>query len=171
MTWKEKVIQTLKKAKDKVVEIDLDKKTITYNKIINPRRIKVFTGDEEIVRAYLINHLVNELDYSPELIDIEVEYEIGRPSVKKARIDVIVRDRKGEVFFFIEVKAPDKWEADKEFIEGQLFKLAKMQGDSKYLVYYTVDFKGSELLDQAIIVDYKALLIIYRQCFLVAHFF
>jgi hypothetical protein len=32
MTWKEKVLQTLKKAKDKVVEIDLDKKTITYNK-------------------------------------------------------------------------------------------------------------------------------------------
>jgi hypothetical protein len=31
MTWKEKVIQTLKKAKDKVVEIDLDNKTITYN--------------------------------------------------------------------------------------------------------------------------------------------
>jgi|ERR1035437_610296 type I restriction enzyme M protein len=155
MTWKEKVIQTLKKAKDKVVEIDLDKKTITYNKIINPRRIKVFTGDEEIVRAYLINHLVNELDYSPELIDIEVEYEIGRPSVKKARIDVIVRDRKGEVFFFIEVKAPDKWEADKGFIEGQLFKLAKMQGDSKYLVYYTTDFKGGELLDQTIIIDYK----------------
>jgi len=155
MTWKEKVLQTLKKAKDKVVEIDLDKKTITYNKVNNPRGVKVITGDEEIVRAYIVNHLVNELDYSPELIDIEVEYEIGRPSVKKARIDVIVRDRKGEVFFFIEVKAPDKWEADKGFIEGQLFKLAKMQSDSKYLIYYTVDFKGGELSDQAIIVDYK----------------
>ena len=155
MTWKEKIIKTLKNAKAKVVEIDFDKKTITYNKINNPRGIKVITGDEEIVRAYLVNHLVNELDYSPELIDIEVEYDIGRPSVKKARIDVIVRDRKGEVFFFIEVKAPDKWEADKGFIEGQLFKLAKMQGDSKYLVYYTTDFKGGELLDQAIIIDYK----------------
>ena len=72
MTWKEKIIQTLKKAKDKVVEIDLDKKTIVYNKINNPRGIKVITGDEEIVRAYLVNHLVNELDYSTELIDIEV---------------------------------------------------------------------------------------------------
>ncbi|GFE62434.1 N-6 DNA methylase [Geobacter sp. AOG2] len=155
MTWKDKVLKSIKKSKDKVVEIDLDKKLITYNKINNPRGIKVIAGDEEIVRAYLVNHLVNELDYSPELIDIEVEYEIGRPSVKKARIDVLVRDRKGEVFFFIEVKAPDKWEADKEFIEGQLFKLAKMQGDSKYLVYYTTDFKGGELLDQAIIIDYK----------------
>lgn len=154
MTWKEKVIQTLKKAKDKVVDIDLDKKIITYNKIHNSRGIKFIAGDEEIVRAFLINHLVNELDYSPDLIDIEVEYEIGRPSVKKARVDVLVRDSKGEVFFFVEVKAPDKWEADKEFIEGQLFKLAKMQADSKYLVYYTLDFKGGELLDQAIIVDY-----------------
>ena len=155
MTRKEKILQTLKNAKDRVVEIDIDKSTITYNKINNPRGIKVITGDEEIVRAYLVNHLVNELDYSPELIDIEVEYEIGRPSVKKARIDVLVRDRKGKVFFFIEVKAPDKWEADKEFIEGQLFKLAKMQSESKYLVYYTVDFKGDELLDQAIIIDHK----------------
>jgi type I restriction enzyme M protein len=155
MTWKEKVLQTLNKAKDKVVVIDVDKKTITYSKINNPRGIKVITGDEEIVRAYLVNHLVNELDYSPELIDIEVEYEIGRPSVKKARIDVLVRDRKGEVFFFIEAKVPYKWEGDKEFIEGQLFKLAKMQVDSKYLVYYTVDFKGNELSDQALIIDYK----------------
>jgi type I restriction enzyme M protein len=155
MNWQEKVIQILNKSKDKVVEIDLDKKTITYKKINNPRGIKAITGDEEIVRAYLINYLVNVLDYNPELIDIEVEYEIGRPSVKKARIDVLVRDRKGEVFFFIEVKAPDKWEADKEFIEGQLFKLAKMQAESKYLVYYTLDFKSNEIFDQAIIIDYQ----------------
>ena len=155
MNWKEKVIQTLKKAKDKVVEIDLENKTITYFKIANRRGVKFIAGDEEIVRAYLVNHLVNELDYSPELIEIEVEYEIGRPSIKKARIDILVRDRKGEVFFFIEVKAPDKWEADKEFIEGQLFKLSKMEPKSNYLVYYTVDFKGNELTDLAIIIDYK----------------
>lgn len=155
MDWKEKVLQKIRSAKDKVVEIDLDKKIVTYSKIANPRNVKFITGDEEFVRAYLINHLVNELDYSPELIEIELEYEMGRPSVKKARIDVIVRDRRGEVFFFIEAKSPDKWESDKEFIEGQLFKLSKMQDDSKYLVYYTVDFKGNELSDQAIIIDYS----------------
>lgn len=39
MTWKEKILQTLKKATDKIVEIDLDKKTITYNKVNNKRGI------------------------------------------------------------------------------------------------------------------------------------
>ncbi|MBI2966467.1 MAG: restriction endonuclease subunit M [Bacteroidetes bacterium] len=154
MNWKEKALQTIRKAKDKVVEIDLEKKSITYFKINNPRGIKVIAGDEEIVRAYLVNHLVNELDYDPGLIEIEKEYDMGRPSVKKARIDVLLKDRKGEVFFFMEVKAPDRWESDKEFIEGQLFKLVKQQSESNYLVYYTIDFKGNELSDQALIIDY-----------------
>lgn len=152
--WKEKIVQILKTAKDKVVEIDLDNKTVTYNKINNPRGIKIITGDEEIVRAYLVNRLVNELDYSPELIDIEVEYDMGRPSVKKARIDILVRERSGNAFYFIEVKSPDKWESDKEFIEGQLFKLVKQQDESKYLVYYTIDDRGTGLSDQAIVIDY-----------------
>jgi len=155
MNWQDKVIQTIKKSKDKVVEIDPEKKSVIYNKINNPRNIKVITGDEELVRAYLINHLVNDLDYSPELIDIEVEYDIGRPAVKKARIDILIKDSKNKVFFFIEVKAPTKWENDKQFIEGQLFKLAKMQPESKYLVYYTLNFKSEELVDQALIIDYS----------------
>jgi type I restriction enzyme M protein len=35
---------------------------------------------------------VNELDYLPEHIELEKEYDIGRPKVNKPRIDVIVRD-------------------------------------------------------------------------------
>ena len=99
--------------------------------------------------------MVNELDYSPELIEIEREYNAGRPIVNKPRIDVLVKNNKGEVFFFIEAKAPDKWEKDKVFIKGQLFELSKLQPDSQYLVHYTVDFKGNELSDQALIIDRK----------------
>jgi len=153
MIWKEKVLQIIQKSKDKVVEIDYEKKTIIYKKIHNPRGIKVIAGDEELVRAYLINHLVNELDYNPDLIEIEKEYNAGRPIVNKPRIDILVKDNKGEVFFFIEVKAPDKWEADKQFIKGQLFELSKLQPDTKYLVHYTTDFKGNEIRDQAIIIN------------------
>jgi type I restriction enzyme M protein len=154
MTWKEKVIQKIRSAKDKVVDIDPDKKVITYSKINNPRGIKVLTGDEEYVRAYLVNHLVNELDYSPELIEIEKEYQAGRPIANKPRIDILVKKNNGDIFFYIEVKAPDKWEGDKEFIEGQLFKLSKLSPEPvSFLVYYTIDFKGNELRDQAIIID------------------
>src|SRR5580658_1410320 len=153
MNWKEKVVQELDKAKDKVVELDLTKKTVTYHKISNPRGIKAIRGDEEIVRAYLVNHLVNVLDYRPELIEIEKEYNAGRPIVNKPRIDVLVKNPKGEVFFFIEAKAPEKWEKDKVYIKGQLFELSKSQADSHYLVHYTVDFKGGELSDQALIID------------------
>lgn len=154
MNWQEKIIKTINSAIDKVVEIDYEKKTIIYNKINNPRGIKIITGDEEIVRAYLVNHLVNELDYDPELISIEVEYSAGRPIITKPRIDILVKNNRGDVFFFIEVKTPDKWEKDKEYIKGQLFDLSKFQPECKYLVYYTIDVKGSQINDQAIIIDH-----------------
>ena len=45
--------------------------------------------------------LVNELGYEPENIDIEKQYDIGRPKVNKPRIDIIVRDKKGNAFLYM----------------------------------------------------------------------
>ena len=79
---------------------------------------------EELVRAYLITKLVNELGYKPERIEIEREYDIGRPKVNKPRIDIIVRDKDGNAFMFIECKKPESYEEElDEAIEKQLFNL------------------------------------------------
>ena len=117
----------LDKQKIKVVETyDFDNKKVKYSDKITGWKIDKFRGDEEIVRAYILAKLVNELGYQPENIELEKQYDIGRPKVNKPRIDIIVRDDKGNAFLYIELKSPQDYEKDKdEVIEKQLFNLAR----------------------------------------------
>jgi type I restriction enzyme M protein len=150
----------LDKQKVKVVEIyDFNNKKVKYSDKITGWKIDKFKGDEEIVRAYILAKLVNELGYKPENIELEKKYDIGRPKVNKPRIDIIVRDDKGNAFLYIELKSPQDYEKDKdEVIEKQLFNLASQeQGQGKnvkYLVLYTVEVVESEIKDKAILIDY-----------------
>jgi len=152
----------LDKQKYKVVEhFDLSGKRIKYSyKIIQHRKITTISGDEEIVRAYVVAKLVNELGYKPENIELEKEYDIGRPKANKPRIDIIVRDDKGDAYLYIELKSPQDYEKDKdEVIEKQLFNLAsqeKGQGKNvKYLVLYTFELIESKIKDKCILIDYE----------------
>jgi len=160
--WKELIEQNLHKQKNSVAKINTDKATVQYSEKIKLNRVlKSLTGDEEIVRAFLIDRLVNELDYKPENIEIEKEYSVKAGHGKLSpRIDILVKDEKGNPFFFIEAKAPDKFEKDKSEIEGQLFSLAQAEEKDfktkvKYLVYYTADLQEEGFLDKAIIIDFE----------------
>jgi len=147
--------------KIKVVETyDFDNKKVKYSEKIKGWKIDKFKGNEEIVRAYILAKLVNELGYKPENIEIEKEYDIGRPKVNKPRIDIIVRDSKGAAFLYIELKSPEDYEKDKdEVIEKQLFNLAsqeKGQGiNVKYLVLYSFEIVEKEIKDRCILIDYE----------------
>ena len=160
--WKELIEQNLLKQKTNVAEINVEKATVRYTEKIKQNRVlKSLTGDEEIVRAFLIDRLVNELDYKPDNIEIEKEYSVKAGHGKLSpRIDIVVKDEKGNPFFFIEAKAPDKFEKDKSEIEGQLFSLAQAEEKDfktkvKYLVYYTADLQEEGILDKAIIIDFE----------------
>ena len=160
--WQRIVEAKLEQQKHKVAEISLENETVNYSeKIKHNRNLKALTGDEEIVRAFLIDRLVNELDYKPEYLETEKEYTIkGGHSKINPRVDVLVKDDKGNPFFFIEVKAPNKFEEDKDEIEGQLFALAQAEERDfktkvKYLVYYTVELIDDEIVDRAIIIDFE----------------
>lgn len=160
--WKELIEQNLQKQKNSVAKINIDKATVQYSEKIKLNRVlKSLTGDEEIVRAFLVDRLVNELDYKPENIEIEKEYSVKAGHGKLSpRIDLLIKDEKGNPFFFIEAKAPDKYEKDKEEIEGQLFSLAQAEEKDyktkvKYLVYYTADLQEEGILDKAIIIDFE----------------
>jgi type I restriction enzyme M protein len=82
---------------------------LSYDKIIQCRIINEITGDEEMSRAFILTKLVNELGYPADRIEIEREYTAGRPHTITSRIDIIVRDSKGDAFLFIEVKSPDEY--------------------------------------------------------------
>lgn len=160
--WKEIIEKKLVAQNNKIAEINIEKEMVTYSeKIKHNRNLKSLTGDEEVVRAFLLDRLVNELDYKPENIETEKEYTIkGGHSKINPRIDVIVKDELGNPFFFIEVKAPNKYEQDKSEIEGQLFALAQAEERDfktkvKYLVYYTTEISDEEVVDRAIIIDFE----------------
>lgn len=142
-----------------VSHIDLEKKKIGYQGIVQGRAITEITGDEEMVRAYILTRLVNELGYLPEKIEIEHEYTAGRPHTITSRIDVIVRDNKGDAFLFIELKSPSDYPViDKDsVIEEQLFKLSAMEQAeghaARYLVLLTVSESVNKLMDECIIID------------------
>lgn len=160
--WKLQIEEQLNKQKNSVAKINIDKATVQYSEKIKQNRVlKSLTGDEEVVRAFLIDRLVNELDYKPENIEIEKEYSVKAGHGKLLpRIDILVKDDKGNPFFFIEAKASDKFEKGKEEIEGQLFSLAQAEEKDyktkvKYLVYYTADQQDESILDKAIIIDFE----------------
>jgi type I restriction enzyme M protein len=151
----------LDKQKIKVVETyDFDNKKVKYSDKIKGWKIDKFKGEEEIVRAYILAKLVNELGYKPENIEIEKQYgNVGTPKVIKPRIDIIVRDDSGNAFLYIELKSPQEYEKDKDkIIEAQLFNLAaieKGQGvDVKYLTLYTFEIVGNKVKDKTILIDY-----------------
>ena len=65
-------------------------------------------------------------------------------------------DKQGGAFFFIECKAPEKYENDRDYLEGQVFKLAKQEESRpKHGVYYTTRLESNQVLDRALIIDLK----------------
>lgn len=159
--WKEIIEHKLELQKNNIASVNLEKETVIYSeKIKHNRSLKTLTGDEEVVRAFLIDRLVNELHYKPENLETEREYTIkGGHSKINPRVDVLVKDEKGNPFFFIEAKAPNKFEADKTEIEGQLFSLAQTEERDfktkvRYLVYYTAEMPEVDVVDRAIIIDF-----------------
>jgi len=121
-------------------------------------------GDEEWVRAFLIVRLVKELGYNSKekIIELEKTYSIGRPSRKSARVDILVnyppdwpdQDKRNSVFLFIECKAPEKFESDKDYLKGQLFNLSKQESPlPEFGVYYTSSFDVEGVFDKCLIVN------------------
>jgi len=151
-------IKALDKNNEVIVKLSLERNFISYSdKIIQHRGAVTKLTDEELVKAFLITKLICELKYPIDSIEKEKAYIIGRPKKSEGIIDILVKDKqnKKRTFLFIEVKTPDTYEADKKFIDGQLFKLAKQEIGVRYLTYYTAEIKGNEVQDKALIIDHQ----------------
>lgn len=144
-----------------VENFDLTKRAIKYSTLIKGKKINEIKGDEEITRACILTKLTNEYGYALEDIELEHEYTAGRPHTNTSIIDVIVRDKKGDAFLFMELKSPDAYtnEDKDKIIEEQLFKVAAMEQAEghfvKYLVLYTISVLGNEIKDDCIIIDHE----------------
>lgn len=145
---------------DVISNLDLEEKKIEYNPFIKGADIHKITGEEELVRAYLLTRLINDLGYDPEKIELETKYSIGRPKPSSARVDVILRDNNGDAFLFIETKNRKDYEKDKDAaLENQLFNLAAQEEATgkkvKYLVLFTFELSRDSIKDNCMIIDYE----------------
>ena len=143
--------------KDKnIVDIDKYNKKIKYSsKLKIHREISKLTS-EEICRAYLVTNLVIFQNYEPEAIELEKGYEAGRPKTIKPRIDLILNEKDEDIFYFVEVKAFEKYESDKKYIDGQIFKLKDLEDKKvKNGLYYSVTFdeKNNQALQKMETID------------------
>ncbi len=142
-----------------VKRLDLNSNQISYQRILQGRIITEIKGDEEMVRAYILTRLANELGYPPEKIEIEHEYTAGRPHTITSRIDIVVRDGNGDAFLFMELKSPSEYSGmDKDsVINEQLFKLSAMEKaegrSTRYMVLYTINELNGKVSDECIIID------------------
>ena len=162
MNWKENIEQIVNSAKNKVVSLNIGKATINYtDKITKHEDPKIIAGEEEISRAFLVNRIINELDYKPENIEIEKRYEIslGRNTKsQRGENDLILRDNKGDVFYLIEAKSPKEYDNGMKTIIGQLFGIAREEARKCkvcYLCYYTTEFADGQTRDKVIIIDFQ----------------
>ena len=113
--------------------------TISYPAVPSDR-IVASDSSEEHSRAFIVAHLVKTLGYSPSALKVEerIRARVGRRATDKW-CDLTVRDNAGRVHYFMEVKSPEQWHAEKSAaVEGQLFGLAAFcKPRPAYLVYAT----------------------------------
>ena len=89
-------IQTyIRTKKIKAVEkIDITKGKVNYSDKIKSTKNIEELKDEELVRAYLLTRLSNELGYPVELMEMEHIYSAGRPHTNTSMIDMIRKFKK-----------------------------------------------------------------------------
>lgn len=132
---------------------------VRFSPVIKQHRLETNLTGEKYAEAYFIIKLVYELGYDAEHLELQKEYEIGRPKLNKPRNDIILNRQDGTPFFFIEVKDPDEFEDEADVaIEYQLFALANQERERglKYLVYCTVDEEQGALAPRMRIIDFEA---------------
>lgn len=144
-----------------VKSMDLVKRSIQYSELLKGKKINEIKGDEEITRACILSRLVNLYGYDLERIELEHEYQAGRPHTNTSIIDLVVRDKNNDAFLFMELKAPEAYATEnrEDLIERQLFKVAAMEQAErrkvKYLALYTIRINGDQIDDECIIIDYE----------------
>lgn len=163
-SWRDLAAEDIGAAKNNCVEVHLAASLIKYSSAISTSRVINVLKDEELARGWLVSRLANQLGYELNRIKLENEYVAGRgkkgTSENSVRIDAIVEDDEKCPFYFIEIKAPDKYERDRSLIDQQLFAVAALHESKtakrpKFLVYYTVEEVAGHLRDKAIVIDYS----------------
>ena len=136
--------QRINDTTDCVVTLDSAGRPVYDEKIEWGRRTQDSGGDEELVRALWVIHLVHDLGYRPESITLEhkVTVKVGR-SPKVAYPDIVVKrnDSKDSIWAMIELKTYDTFDEEHDSAwESQLFGLVPyIESGPEILAYATAE--------------------------------
>ena len=144
--------QRINDTTDCVVTLDSAGRPVYDEKIEWGRRTQDSGGDEELVRALWVIHLVHDLGYRPESITLEhkVTVNVGR-SPKVAYPDIAVKrnDSKDSIWAMIELKTSDTFGEERDSAwESQLFGLVPyIESGPEILAYATaeVPYRGGDM--------------------------
>ncbi len=139
------------------VALDLTVPRVRYcDEIVAHENIGVFTGDEEVVRAYVVAWLCTQGGYSPVNMELEKRYPYGRGG--SCELDILVKHADGTPYALIELKSPDAWQGPTAAdIDGQLFAPASREHGSSVLCYATVEAAaGGDPVIRSITIAFEA---------------
>jgi type I restriction enzyme M protein len=139
-----------------VVRLDVAKQEVWYApQIVRHEDLGAYTGEEEPVRAFIIAHLVCELGYDADAIELEKRYPSGRSNIE---LDIrLATADKSKPYALIEVKAPSEYGGDTDpLIDGQLFSPATREPGTLVLSLATVrKGRSGEFQLEAITIDHS----------------
>lgn len=155
--------QRINDTTDCVVTLDSAGRPVYDERIQWGRDTQDSGGDEELVRALWVIHLVHGLGYRPESIILEhkITVKVGR-NPKVAYPDIAVRrnDSRASIWAMIELKTSDSFSEERDSAwESQLFGLVPhIEWGPEILAYATAELpykEGDEPVFKAEVVDLK----------------
>ena len=159
MDWRKQIADEIKGAENRVVSLDLKKKTLSYSSRIRQNRpVRRISGDAEIVQAYLVQYFVHSMGYSPESLELDRPYIVG-DGRETVIVGVVVNDKDGNPFFFATAVAPDDFGQGGD-TESRLFLAAEKEFEQtgkvvRHLFYFTVKIENERLAHDSMIIDYS----------------
>ncbi len=158
MDWRKLISDEINGFADGVVSLDLNKATVRYSSRIRQNiSIHRISEDSEIVRAYLVHRFVNKMGYSPESLELDRPYKVGKAG-ETVTVGVVVNDEDGNPFFFAAAMAPDDFGRGGDG-ESMLFLAADKEFERTgkvvhHLFYFTVKIENERLAHDSMIIDY-----------------
>ncbi|MBQ7673853.1 MAG: N-6 DNA methylase [Alphaproteobacteria bacterium] len=162
-----------KDPRHEIVTIDTEGESITFCPEIYPHQNPKYEP-EGFVRAYLIVHLICDLGYNKENIEIEndISVNVGRTKKNRSgkaggRSDILVfnkeKDADGheKLFMGIECKTFEEFKSALEDIDGQLWGITKSSEIERrvrfiqYLCLYTCQAHKGIIKEKSLVIDYQ----------------
>jgi hypothetical protein len=115
-----------------------------------------FPDEKELLKAHLVVELIERYRYPVEALAVGAYIPVRANGIRYVEADIVVRDKFGDPFIFVEVQEKQHYEEYKETAMRRLFLAAAgTRGKTRpqFLLYYTRWYQGALRKTRQIVVD------------------